>query len=108
MPDSSVTGSIRNAARAATSPVRNYVNQHFEQVKDEIRNQRPVVDIDQGEAWDRVADLENTLAEISLHHARVLATLSDRVEDTNVRIAELERLVERLADVVAAMTVASD
>jgi predicted GTPase len=108
MADPSVTGPIRSAARAATSPVRNYLNQHFEQVKDEIRNQRPVVEIDQDEAWDRVADLENTLAEISLHHAQVLAKLTDQVAATNTRVAELERLVERLADVVAAMTVVRD
>ncbi len=103
MPESSVTGPLRNAARAATSPVRGYFNQHFEQVKSEIRNQK--VELDDDDAWTRVADLENLLAEMALHHSQSLARLADEVATANDRIAELERLVERLADVVAAMTV---
>ena len=104
MSESSVTGSLRNAARAATSPVRGYFNQHFEQVKSEIRNQKIELD-DDADAWKRVADLENLLAEMALHHSQSLARLADEVASSNERIAELERLVERLADVVAAMTV---
>lgn len=99
-----MTAPLRSVARAATSPVRNYLNQHFEQVKSEIRNQKVELDED-GSAWRRVSDLENQLAEISLHHAQALAKLADQVAASNERIGELERLVERLADVVAAMTV---
>lgn len=106
MPDSSLTGSLRNVARSATAPVRGYFNQHFEQVKSEIRNQKPELD-DDSQAWKRVADLENQLAEMALHQSQVLARLADRVEATNDRVAELERLVERLADVIAAQTVAA-
>ena len=104
MSESSVTGSFRSAARAATSPVRGYFNQHFEQVKSEIRNQKVELDAD-SDAWTRVADLENLLAEMALHQSQSLARLADEVAATNDRIGELERLVERLADVVAAMTV---
>ena len=100
-----MTRPLRNVARAATSPVRNDLNQHFEQVKSEIRNQGSSGGLGGDGAWDRVAELENTLAELSLHHAQLLARLTDRVDAATDRIAELERLVERLADVVAALTV---
>lgn len=97
------TEPIRSAARAATSPVRNYINQHFEMVKDEIRRHQPVVD--QGAAWERVAELENSVTEMSLHHAQILARLRDQMGALDDRLAHLESLVERLADVVGAITV---
>jgi hypothetical protein len=94
---------LRNAARAATSPMRNYINQHFEMVKDEIRHHQPVVN--ETAAWERVAELENTVSEMSLHQAQLLARLRDQMGDLDARLARLETLVERLADVVGAMTV---
>ncbi len=102
---SGVARPLRNAARAATAPVRNYLNDHFEMVKAEVRDHRPVVDIDQGGAWERVGELENTLSEMSLHQAQMLARVRDQMRDLDVRLANLESLVERLADVVGAMTV---
>ncbi len=97
------TEPIRSAARAATSPVRNYINRHFEMVKDEIRSHQPVVDA--GAAWERVAELENTVSEMSLHQAQILARLRDQLGEVDRRLAGLETLVERLADVVGQMTV---
>lgn len=49
-----------------------------------------------------IADLEADLVEQSLHHARVLSRLRADVEGLDTRIAELERLIGRLTDVVAA------
>lgn len=97
------TDPIRNAARAATAPVRDYINHHFEMVKDEIRQHQPV--IDEGAAWERVAELENTVSEMSLHQAQILARVREQMTDVDTRLAHLESLVERLADVVAAMNV---
>lgn len=51
-----------------------------------------------------VADLESDLVEQSVHHARVLSRVRSDLEQVDARIAELERLVGRLADVVAAAT----
>lgn len=100
MPD--VPGSpIRRAAKAATSPVRGYINNHFEMVKDEVRQKR-------SEEWQRIADLEATVSEASLHQARVLARLRDEVEAVTQRLHDLEQATDRLADVVAAATVVAD
>lgn len=96
---------MRNAARAATAPVRNYLNDHFEMVKAEVRDHQPVIDVDQGAAWERVGELENTLSEMSLHQAQMFARLREQMGDLDARMANLESLVERLADVVGAMTV---
>ena len=100
---------LRRAARAATSPVRGYLNDHFEMVKDEVRTAAhaaptataPVV-VDDSAAWVRVAELENTLAELSLYESRVMARMTDEVAELNVRIGDLERIVRQLASVVAA------
>ncbi len=91
--------SVRKAARGATSPLRNFFNDHFEMVKAEIRATDASRQVASLEA--AVADLESDLAEQSLHHARVLARLRSDVEGLDVRLAELERLIGRLTDVVA-------
>ncbi|MDJ0768336.1 MAG: hypothetical protein QNJ12_06060 [Ilumatobacter sp.] len=96
---------LRRAARAATAPVRGYLNDHFEMVKQEVREHSPEVEIDDSAAWQRVADLENTLAELSLYQSRVLTRLSDEVQTMGDRLDELERLVRQLAAVIAASAV---
>lgn len=88
--------------RATSAPFRSYFNDHFEMVKDEVR--RATVQIDDASAWRRMADLENTLAELSLYQARILNRLSDDVEQLVTRIDDLERIVEQLAAVAAART----
>ena len=84
--------SVRRVARGATSPLRDFFNQHFEMVKAEIRSIDTGAEIPGLQAV--IADLEADLIEQSLHHARVLAL--------DTRLVELERLIGRLTDVVAA------
>ena len=73
-------------------------------VKQEIRGQAD------GGGWQRVAtlvyELEVTIAETSLHEARVLARLRDESAALQQRVSELERLVLRLTEVIAASTMA--
>ncbi len=102
---------FHRAARSATAPVRNYLNNHFEMVKEEVRTSAihpganhpasapAAADAD---AWSRVAELENLLAEHGVHQARVLARLSEDVVELSARIEDLERVVRQLAAVVAA------
>ena len=89
-------------ARSASAPVRGFFNQHFEMVKDEVRRHG----FEPG--WARVAqlvhELEATIAETSLHQTRAVVQMRDEMAGLHDRIAELERLVARLADVVAAGT----
>ena len=104
-----MTGSsIKQAARTVTSPFRGYLNQHFEQVKDEVRRvganvvaaMPPPVDIDVSSTWVGVVELENAIAELSLYQGRLVSRLTDEVAELNGRIADLERIVAQLADVV--------
>ena len=98
---------VGRVARAATAPVRGYLNNHFEMVKDEVRRARPTVDVDMSAAWDTLVELENAIAELSLYQARILTRVSDEVTDLTGRIDDLERVVRQLADVVAASTTSS-
>ena len=99
---------FHRAVRSATAPVRNYLNNHFEMVKEEVRTSanHPVAGAPDGvtdaDAWSRVAELENLLAEHGVHQARVLARLSEDVVELSARIEDLERVVRQLAAVVAA------
>ena len=84
-------------------------NDHFEMVKQEVRaagrgdgGPPPAAQVSGADAWTRVAELENVLAEQSLHQARVLARLTEEVTELSSRIEELERVVRQLALVVAA------
>lgn len=105
------TSPLARAARATTAPVRNFFNQHFEMVKDEVRRNASASPAAAGggdaAAWQRVAELENNLAEQSLYQARVLSRLGTEVAELGGRIDELERLVRQLADLAAASVDAS-
>jgi BMFP domain-containing protein YqiC len=87
-------------ARGATSPLRDFFNQHFEMVKAEIRSVDAGAELQALHAV--IADLEADVVEQSLYQGRVLARLRSDVEALDNRIAELERLIGRLTDVVAA------
>lgn len=81
-------------------------------VKDEVRRTSAIAPsplsvavpavVDESAAWVRVAELENTIAELSLYQTRVMTRMTDEVAELNVRIDELERIVRQLAAVVAA------
>jgi transposase len=91
---------VRRVTRSATAPIRGYLNDHFEMVKQEIRDSADQTGSDEL-AWQRLAELENVLAEQSQHLARVLARLGDETAALTERIADLERVVRQLATVVA-------
>ena len=93
-------GDVRQVARAATAPVRNFFNQHFEMVKHEVRTHTG----DQVHLANLIHELESTVAETSLHQARTIARLRDDSAALQARVVELERVIERLTEVVAAAT----
>ena len=97
---------LKRATHSATAPVRNYINNHFEMVKQEVRASGGAPAAAGGgeatDAWARVAELENVLAEQSVHQAHVLARLTEEVVELSARIEDLERVVRQLAAVVAA------
>ena len=102
---------LRRAAKAATSPVRGYLNDHFEMVKDEVRRvgetsaHAPApapVEVDLSASWVGVVEMENAIAELSLYQGRLIARLTDEVSVMSERVADLERIVAQLAEVVTA------
>jgi hypothetical protein len=109
-------GLARRAARTVTSPVRGYLNDHFEMVKEEVRRvgastpapaatATGVSGLSDGsgeQAWARVAELENLLAEQAVHQARVMARVGDEVAALTDRVAELESLLRTVIEIVAA------
>lgn len=93
---------VRRAARSATAPIRGYLNDHFEMVKQEVRESAQHAEAGtDGAAWQRLAELESLLAEQAQHQARVVSRLGDEVAALTDRIADLERVVRQLAAVVA-------
>jgi glycosyltransferase involved in cell wall biosynthesis len=91
---------VKRVARAATAPVRNYINHHFEMVKDEVRTQAG----DRVHLANLIHELEASVTETSLHQARTIARLREESVVLSERIGELERMIERLTEVVAAAT----
>jgi transposase len=93
-------------ARSATAPIRGYFNGHFEMLKQEIRTSGGragggAAEAEPGGTAARLAELEALLAEQAQHQARVLARLGDDLGALTERIAELERVVGRLAEAAA-------
>jgi glycosyltransferase involved in cell wall biosynthesis len=95
-----VAAGVKQLARTSTSPLRFYLNNHFELTKQEVRGQV-------GELSERLSGLErlsdtidslaNSLAEVHVHHTRSIVSLRDEV-------AELQRVVGELGDDVNALT----
>ena len=99
---------LAKAARSTTAPFRNFFNDHFEMVKDEVRRTASLNTVapaptggGDAAAWKRVAELENNLAEQALYQARVLTRLTDDVEQLSAQVDDLERLVRQLVAVAA-------
>lgn len=109
-PSSAGPGALaRRAARSVTAPVRGYLNDHFEMVKEEVRRvgATPATGTvpaagTTDEAWARVAELENLMAEQAVHQARVMARVGDELAALTDRVAELESLLRTVVDIVAA------
>lgn len=97
----------RRIARGATAPVRGYLNDHFEMVKEEVRRvgatapEAAAAGGTTDEAWARVGELENLLAEQAVHQARVLARNADELAALSARVEELEALVRTLVELLA-------
>jgi hypothetical protein len=92
--------SAKRIARAATAPMRGYFNNHFEMLKHEVREHASSGGAGDSAAWDRIAQLENTIAELSLYQGRLLTRMSDDVSELGSRVHDLERIVRQLAAII--------
>lgn len=96
---------LRDAARAATAPVRNYVNGHFEMTKQEVREQAASLRDERVEraaldhaAFDRLTDVN---AEASQHQTQALAALRRDFADLRDEVRELRDAIDTLSQAIA-------
>lgn len=108
------TGGARHVARRAASPVRNYVNAHFEATKQELRDQvgalvrRNDRVLDEIAGFDRLADtvesLANSMADIHVHHTRTTIGLADEIGELRRSVTELRDDVRQLAEALVRLS----
>lgn len=91
---------LRSFARRLGAPARNYINQHFEMTKQEVREQVASLRgaADHNESVDRLAEVT---AETSLHQMQSLAKLRSELADVRAELTETRQAVDALAAVVA-------
>ena len=118
-PTRSRTGAgARTVARRAASPVRNYVNAHFEATKQELREQvatltrrheQLAADLaGVAELTTTVEGLAGTVADMHVHQTRTTLALADQVADLRRDVAELGADVRTLADVLVRLAEAGE
>ncbi len=91
---------VRRAAKLVSHPVRAYFNGHFEMTKAEIRAAaatHPVSRVSD----EAVLEVGNVVAETSIHQARMIGDLRERVDELTTEIEELRSVVQQLTRVVA-------
>jgi hypothetical protein len=91
---------LRRAAKLVSHPVRAYFNGHFEMTKAEIRAAaatRPA----SGVTDEAVLEVGNVVAETSVHQARMIGDLRERIETLTAEVEELRATVHQLTRVVA-------
>ena len=112
---------LKAVVRSATAPARNYINNHFEMTKAEVRAvvaQVSALNISapvEARPTQPLLELADVVAETSLFQSRMIA--DTRAEIAEVRaeiakvscdIAELSALVDRVVEVVAAMNISCE
>jgi hypothetical protein len=95
-----VASGAKRIARRSTSPLRHYVNTHFEQTKQEVRDQ--VAALEARSELTRLADtiesFANTIAELQVHETRTLTDLRSEVAELRHDLNELTAAVVRLSE----------
>ena len=87
-------------AEALTAPARHWFNQHFEMTKAEIRAAaatRATATVSD----EAVLEVGNVVAETTVHQARLIGDLRERVAELTDEVAELRATVHQLTRVVA-------
>jgi glycosyltransferase involved in cell wall biosynthesis len=107
---SRAAGGARVVARRATSPVRNYVNSHFELTKQELREQIGALARRQDRVLAEIAGLDrlsesieslaSTMADMHVHQTRTTIGLADELRELRDTVGELRDDVRTLADVL--------
>jgi hypothetical protein len=91
---------LRKVARAATAPMRNYVNRQFTRVEaswertwQSVQDWRPI--------QDRLLEDIQTASELTAAHARSLTLLTWRLDQLNERLDQLNQRLDDLPESVA-------
>ena len=98
----------RQVARLASSPMRSYVNAHFEATKQEFREQvgalarRQALVLDEIAGLDQLTDtidrLASTVADMHVHQTRTTLGLADELHELRLAVGELRDDVRTLAE----------
>jgi Glycosyl transferases group 1 len=93
-PPATPSGMLRTLARRASSPVRDYINSHFEMTKQEVRALRTGIGVTAAalpnEAVHRqLTEVADLAAELGVHHARGLADVRAEMAGIRAELAEL-------------------
>lgn len=107
---------MKSVARSVTAPARNYINNHFEMTKNEVRALVPqIASLQASQRVEPVSELADVINETSLFQSRMIADARAEVAETRAQIdrlsadvAELGALVDRVVDVVGAMNMATE
>lgn len=95
---------LKSVARSATAPARNYINNHFEMTKAEVRGLVDQLgDLDQSSRNASILELGNVVAETALYQSRMISQSRSDVESLRSEVAELTALVDQLVGVIGAM-----
>jgi len=90
---------LKSMARVATAPARDYVNNHFEMTKAEVRGLIDRIgELDRADQDGSVLDLANVIAETALFQSQMLNNARDEMIATRSEIDELRSDVKRLSD----------
>jgi hypothetical protein len=107
---------MKSVARSVTAPARNYINNHFEMTKSEVRSLVPqIASVQVSKPAESMSELADVINETSLFQSRMIADTRAEVAEIRAQIgrlsadvAELSALVDRVVDVVGSMNLAAE
>lgn len=107
-----VAGRVLSAVRGAASPLRNYINTHFEMTKREVRTQthglaqrqeRALHDVGR-ELSDTVTSLAKVIADVHVHQTRTTVALRDELAELRDELSELRNDVNLLTEALVRLS----
>jgi hypothetical protein len=88
---------LKFVARATTAPARNYLNNHFEMTKEEVRGLiQQIAELDHSGQSESTRELSNVVAETALFQSRMISDTRTEIDDLRTEVRQLTTLIDRL------------